>query len=511
MTAFNGSEMAAFLEPSLVVHSFAPMTAPERDRESSETYLRGLWDATGSLGMSEARLPGVGTSFVWPGPDGPGEFSVLAARGAPGTGPRRQALMFRRHDVIGVAVALEDPLASKELDGWGELLEQWRGAVAGQSDQRVQAESVPEGLLGETYTLMCEYEGTTTPEGLGSVVTRAMDGCGLRIWDALYSPNEAISMWDGEDAGGRRIVAALTPTGGRDELSELFWWSGEKELARMALYQVHASKLRYEARVHAVRKAELAGVTTRVDEAIDEVLSVHRSLDSGKPAPYAAAERRLIEAQADATGLVIQLSYLRQLQRTVEIAKHNMAAVAPMPDSDRHDTMIDRDRALANNLSEQIAHDIGYAEAVGDRAQRATGLSALRLQQTEQALQRDRTRLVLFQTALLSALLTGLGAIATFNLTFDLRRQQLRLPLLTALVTLMLAAPVVAADWHEGYRPADRIVIGLFGAALGWLAIVMAWPSVPWFAVVAAAAGGVAISQLLAHTRAWRGEGAMRG
>jgi hypothetical protein len=165
--------------------------------------------------------------------------------------------------------------------------------------------------------------------------------------------------------------------------------------------------------------------------------------------------------------------------------------------------MFVRDQALATRLSEQIANDVGYAEAVSERAQHGVALTAVRLQRRQERLQRERTRLVLFQTALLSALLTGIGAIATFDLTLAVA-QTLRLPLLAALFGLLLAAPIVAGNWHEGYRPSDRVVIGLLGAALGWLAIVLVWYTAPWFAVVPAAAAGAAASQLLARRRRWR-------
>ena len=64
--------------------------------------------------MSDAPLPGVDTSFVWP--DSPSvPFEILAARGTPGAGKGRQGLMFRRHDVVGLAIAFDDPASSKDL------------------------------------------------------------------------------------------------------------------------------------------------------------------------------------------------------------------------------------------------------------------------------------------------------------------------------------------------------------------------------------------------------------
>lgn len=277
----------------------------------------------------------------------------------------------------------------------------------------------------------------------------------------------------------------------------------------MTRYQVHAAKLRYEERVHALRKSELDAATEEVERAIDDVLKAHRDLDETSTASLAAADQRLLEAQADSAGLVIQLSYLRALQRTIDIAKHNLALIAPGDYTGAPETMVDRDRALASRLSEQIDHDIGYGEAVQERAQHATGLSSLRLQQAEQRLQAGRSRLVLYQTALLSALLTGIGAIATFDLTLDVA-EPLRLPLLASLVTLLLAAPVVAVSWHDGFRPLDRVVIALLGASLSWLAIAVAWPDAPWLAVVAAMTAGVGVSQLLASRRARREDSARR-
>jgi hypothetical protein len=488
-------EHVAFAEPSLVVHAFAPLTAGSNDRNAAQSYLRSLWEACGGLGMSDAPLPGVDTSFVWPdSPSAP--FEILAARGTPGAGKGRQGLMFRRHDVVGLAIAFDDPASSKDLDGWRELLETWKEATG--------ELAVPGALLGETFTFLCAYDAPST-DPLRPAVERAMHPCGLRLWNTPYEPQSGIVLWDGEEEAGRRVVAALAPLGSRDELSRLFWWAGEQDLARMVQYQVHAAKVRYEERVHAARKTDLATAIEGVARAVDESLAAHRDLDARSTSTIATAERRLIEAQADSAGLVIQLSYFRALQRTIDIARHNMALVSPGGPGAYPDTMIDRDRALAMRLSDQIEHDIGYAEAVGERAQHATSLSSLRLQQSQERLQAGRSRLVLFQTALLSALLTGIGAIATFDLSLDVAGH-LRFPLLATLVTVLLAAPIVAASWHDGFRPLDRLVIGLLGGSLAWLGLATALPSAPWFAAMAAVAAGVGLSQLLASRHLRRGD-----
>ncbi|MGH2539087.1 MAG: CATRA conflict system CASPASE/TPR repeat-associated protein, partial [Actinomycetota bacterium] len=347
MSAFAGHESFAFVEPSFIVHAFAPLTSGADDRQASEDYLRSLWDACELLGMGEAPLPGVGTAFTWPGV-GSDAFTILAARGAPEAHARRQALLFRRHDVIGAAIALEDPAASKDLEGWRELLGTWRGCVGDVP--------VPDALLGETFTFLCSYDApAATADALSSTVIGAMRTCGLEVWDAPCEPQRTLVLWDGEEAGGRRVLAVLGPLGDRDELSRQFWWGGQQELARMARYQVHAAKLRYEERVHTLRAADLDVATGRVERALDDVLAANRSIDTGSTASFASAERRLIEAQADSAGLVIQLSYLRELRRTIDIARHNLTLVtssvaAPSASA----TMVDRDLALATRLSEQI-------------------------------------------------------------------------------------------------------------------------------------------------------------
>jgi hypothetical protein len=494
MTTLESQEHVAFAEPSLVVHAFAPFTTTPADRNPARAHLRSLWEACARLGLSEALLPGVATSFAWP-ETASDRFVILAAMGTPGDGHGRQAMMFGRHDVVGLAVAFDDPVSSKELDGWRELFEMWKEATDGLS--------VPETLLGETLTFLCAYDAPST-DRLHAIVGRAMRSCGLRIWDTPFEPQTGVVAWDGDDAGSRRVVAALASLGSRDDLSRLFWWAGEHELARMAQYQVHAAKVRYEERVHRLRRAELAAAVERVARAVDESLEAHAELDARSTSATASAERRLIEAQADSAGLVIQLSYLRALRRTVDIARHNMALTASESigtgagvSGTGRDTMVDRDRALAMRLSEQVEHDIGYAEALGERARHATSLSALRLQQSQERLQAGRSRLVLFQTALLSALLTGIGAIATFDMSLEVA-PPIRFPLLATLVTVLVAAPIVAASWHDGFRPLDRLVIGLFGASLAWLGLTSAFPSAPWVVAAAAVAAGAGVSQLLA-------------
>jgi hypothetical protein len=496
VTEFAPTDAIAFAEPSLLLHAFAPTTAPPQQVEASRDRLETLWDACERLGMQDPRRGEVGMAFAWPAASSTDRFTILAARGTLADDARRQAVLFARHDVVGLAIALEDPVASKDLKGWRELWELW-GTVRPER-------SAGESLLGECLSFLGEYDAPTTPvEALGAAVRHSMQGTGLVVWDAPSTEEAGTVLWDGEDADAGRIVAVLAPAGQGDALSRRFWWSGDHELAPMGRYQLHAAKLGYESRVYAIRKPMLDAAVTRVETAVNDLLEQPEDTARGGPTPASGAEDRLIGAQAGSAGLVIEVSYLRELQRTVEIAKRNMAALVPDPVLSGPDTMFTRDQAVATRLSEQIANDVGYADAVSERGQHAVALTAVRLQHRQERLQRERTRLILFQTAFLGALLTGLGAIATFNLTLDVP-QALRLPLLATLVALLIAAPIVAGNWHDGYRRSDRVVIGLLGAAVGWFGISLALRPAPWFAAVPAAAAGAAISQVLARRRAWR-------
>ncbi len=382
--------------------------------------------------------------------------------------------MFRRHDVVGLAIAFDDPASSKDLDGWRELLETWKEATG--------ELAVPGALLGETFTFLCAYDAPST-DPLRPAVERAMHPVRappLEHAVRAAEPASCSGTATRRPAGGwwrrsRRSEAAMSCrgcSGGRASRTWHAWCSTRCMPPRSATRSACTLRARQTSQT----------AVERVARAVDESLAAHRDLDARSTSTIATAERRLIEAQADSAGLVIQLSYFRALQRTIDIARHNMALVSPRWHRARYPgTMIDRDRALAMRLSDQIEHDIGYAEAVGERAQHATSLSSLRLQQSQERLQAGRSRLVLFQTALLSALLTGIGAIATFDLSLDVARP-LRFPLLATLVTVLLAAPIVAASWHDGFRPLDRLVIGLLGGSLAWLGLASALPSAPWFA-----------------------------
>jgi hypothetical protein len=233
-----------------------------------------------------------------------------------------------------------------------------------------------------------------------------------------------------------------------------------------------------------------------LDASIDHVLSLHdqvRTTGRGALTTLLAAQRELIRDQAHASGLVIQLSHLRALQQTVAIARDNIERFGPpvlsSGEEEPADTPYSRDAALGEWLTSQIEQDIGYAEAVNERAVEAQALTALQLQAADEERGRVGERIDLLQTTLLGALFSGLALITTFGVEFT-PPTELQLPLFVTIVTLAAAVPPLAVHWHESYRLADRLAAVALGASSFWLLAVLILGPLSWPAVVAVAVVG---------------------
>jgi hypothetical protein len=324
------------------------------------------------------------------------------------------------------------------------------------------------------------------------------------------APGE-VAVWEGPGSDGRRVLAAVAPLNRQADLDAWVWWAGPQDLAPFGRYLMHAAKLHYESRVFERRRASLKATLARVDSALGTVLDLHRDVRVAGAATMPAlmrAQGELARAQADQTGLAIEISNLRQLRRTVAIAERNLQAVGPPPDPDNvamAGTFLGRDLALAGWLGEQIEQDIGYADAVRERADQVHTMTSLRLQGAAQRIDRARSRLDLIQTTLLGAVLSGVLAYGTFGIAFQ-PDHNVRLPLLATLASVLLALPVLLVHWHEPFRAFDHVVGAAFGASLAWLLVVALWPDfdAPAFASVLGAAVGAffALMATRAHDRA---------
>jgi CASPASE and TPR Repeat-Associated C-terminal domain len=217
------------------------------------------------------------------------------------------------------------------------------------------------------------------------------------------------------------------------------------------------------------------------------------------------AQAKLADAQVEAARLAIELTRLRALQRTIGIARHNLALDAPAPAPGQQTSaaqLFDRDQALAAWLDGQIEQDAGYAEAAVQRAREAQNVTQLRLQQAQTQLTRAQNRVALLQTSLISSMLAGLTVVSVLHIQLPID-PRVNGPVVVAFVSLLLALPTLAAHWYERYAGVDRMAAALCGAAIGWLvgSAVTLDPSAPL--ALGAAVVGAAVARVLteAHDR----------
>jgi hypothetical protein len=452
--------------PGSIAFAFAPIGGS--DAIAAHEHLARLWRACEALGMPDPLIDGLSTVMPEPPTMDAPSFRMLAGRSGAAGDLVRQAFIFERHDVIGLVAAQASGRPDHGLDWWARFHGEWRRATGDPVP--------PPALLGEALLFTAHAGGAPRdiPAAFAGPVVDALRGTGLDAWEGGYVTQDGYSLWEWQDSAGRRIVAAVSALTVEDEFSRWAWWQGQRELAPFALYLLDAAKLAYELRVYGRRRQTVEAAIGSVDAGLRDVLALHGSVElTGRASMQRLvdAQGRLTAAQSDSAGLLIELTQLRALQRTAGIARRNLAALVPPPASGTSaagDFMFARDVAEAAWLEDQLGHDIGYGEDVAARAREAQNLTMLRLQEAATQIARSQARLSLLQTSIIGALLTGLGAVATFRLTFD-PPPALRLPLLVTLVSLLLAAPALATHWHERYRAVDYAAATLLGAAIGWL------------------------------------------
>jgi hypothetical protein len=487
---------------AFVSYTFAPIAPSPEDPLGGHARLRKVWEGCGALGMSTPIFPNRPSEF----PELPTAvvpaFEVLAGRGDRDGGSADQAFLFARHDTVGGVVSLAPNRRDDQLETWCHLYEEWKGAT--------QVSDLPRGLLGEHLVLTALLRGENGragldhPEVVEQAIRQALGESGLRLRQSSpYVTRDRILLWEGVDPNGRRVVAALSSEENEQALDALVWWRDEHDLVPMGRYLLNASKLDYELRVYGERKKQLEGNVQEVDEPLEAVLEEHRRLiasHSPRLDSLLEAQSNLILAQEHSAGLISAISRLRELQRTVNIARENLLLATPSPDSDRapSDSFFSRDQRVADWLSRQIEQDLGYADAVLERAKGAQDLTSLRLSQAADRHARLQSRMTLLQTSLLGALLAALAGIGSLKINFQ-PRSSLEAPLLATLVTLLLGSPALAAHWHERFQFFDHAAAMLFGAAAAWLAIAASWEEAPVLVIVVVAAAGAGLARLLTY------------
>jgi CASPASE and TPR Repeat-associated protein len=489
---------------ALYAYSFSPIRpAPGADHDVA-SYLSGLWDRCRRLGMTAPIFSDRPSAFPDLPTDGVPRYEILAGQGSREGEGLAQAIVFARHDTVGMVATLAATTGEDGPGEWADLYARWTAEV--------DSDEAPDGILGEAFVLVAlgdpRAHGQPFPPNLAEAAAKGLSGIatGTAPLPAMIEPDAA--MWDGLDARRRRVVGIIGSKDQEAALDRLVWWEGESELPALGRYLLNASKLDYEARVYQVLRPQFEEALQQVDRPLARVLAENDRLHGSRSVrldDLLEAQADLFGAQQDSTGLVHVVSRLQELRRTVEIAGENMAMSAPPTrpaPGEGAVSMFERDRRTAGWLVGQIDHDLGYTDAVLTRAQGARELTSLRLQQAQDRHARLQNRVTLLQTAIWAALLTAIGAVATLGLTFD-PAPRLRVPLLALWVALALAFPLLAAHWHERYRAADYAAAAAVGGSAAWLSLRLEWEGAPWpvTVVVVAAGGGLGWWLARAHDR----------
>ncbi|MCZ7456247.1 CATRA conflict system CASPASE/TPR repeat-associated protein [Streptomyces sp. WMMC940] len=466
---------------SLVVHLFVPVGGPEQ--AVAEEYLRVVWRACAEeLGM---RLPVIGTGV--PAelplrlPDGTG--TIAARTGLPQHG-LNQALLRRDHDVLTLSVLLEPAHPTN----WAELEERWTAVLP-----------PPDAVIGVALVFLARLRDEAdraAPSRELVAAVRAETPGGERLGGVAVHQDMAV--WETGGADDRRAVRRLLvvgPAPADEEMSSWAWNSGDREgsLVPLARYLQHAAKVRYELRVwqggqdfHAVR--------LQVDAALDRLLELLRQPES------ADAEQEVTEAQTHRARLVMVSSRLREMRRTVQIARANMSRAVPSldgPFGDDHDMLdwfvmqLDDDAAYLD-AARQRAHEVDTLAdaAVQRRLLRAQEEQRRLLEQqrddqraaqerqrvAEQQDQLRRERINLVQAAVVGTVLLALAAIQAFSY---------RVPIPGPVQPAVIAALTSLALWLStlvlrltlpGRRRVQLVTVFTFAVWVGTLT----WVAVAW-------------------------------
>ncbi|MGW0988818.1 CATRA conflict system CASPASE/TPR repeat-associated protein [Streptomyces sp. NPDC002486] len=303
---------------SLVIHVFAATEFCSRARpEQAGVFLRAVWDGCAvRLGMSVPALPGIGTDFPAE-PAWTGALRLRAAVEDPGRSGQFQALLYSVHDVTGIAVVL-DPAPGRS---WAELERLWDDAVPA-----LPAASATPGLLGTVRVhrllhpasplpdasltdalLELRRDLGTTPGAAAQFQPPVPPGSWVRT-TAGFALCEVPASTAMEAAGDRRLLA-LASESAEEAFDCWSWVDGTSRLAPLTRYLLHASKLRYEAGVHARSQEASHSAQFAVDAQVEMLTELYPRVVAGRVATgrLLDASVELARLQGHSAGLIASL------------------------------------------------------------------------------------------------------------------------------------------------------------------------------------------------------------
>jgi predicted nucleotide-binding protein len=333
-------------EQEFAAHLYAPLDGPHA--EAALRQVRGLWaNLQSQLGMG---VPIVDAGLDGRLPDDPASEPDGALAGLQDLAVNFQAIARREHDVLNVSLVMATPVNPPRrrrfgLDavappGWYEFERWWRGATSDGIDSLLGWATV---FFGKARTPLNAAVRDTLPAEDGDATgwwTRPAEMDGLAVWEVTPGGTEA----------GRRLVVLSRP----DEdarLSTFTWSDGQVALPPLGRYLMHAAKIRYHARVVGDGR-QLSDLRRRSTAQLQRTTG--GAGDAGEGEPY------------DDEELADALEALRQMRRSVEIARDNMTRAVDRP--------LPSDVRFAGWLEQVLADDFEHLDATWEHVRRVRGL-----------------------------------------------------------------------------------------------------------------------------------------
>ena len=436
---------------SLVTLVVASAVPPPAQRDEVIGWITRRWDTVRSAGMDEPDdgLPLEPDSID---PDDDEWIRFLAACRA-SDGSSRAGRYFRMHDVLGV-------LARIPYDGPAAVVPDLL---------RSDGEDRPVAAFGQARFVVAHAPCPADLDPADTLRRFALARDDSRLYATVTGDGSLIV--EVEDPASRTF-AVVVPEANRAWVDKLTWTRPGPELGSFVRYLVHAAKLRYEVTVF---RHELPGLRQRekhLDQTLSGLFELRTTLDRRQARldrSLSDAHGRLSQAHAESAELVVIASRLRDLQRSVQTAAHNISNYVPdgARSPDELSTSFDRDLSLAKWLADQAEQELGYLDSARERVAEAQRLTALRLDEVRQEQARLANWLTVLQTSVLGAVIGGLAVIEAFQPNLP-NGDALAWAVLVTVATLSLLLPPLALRWATGLGRFDFFAGAACGAALGW-------------------------------------------
>jgi hypothetical protein len=486
--------------PALLTHVFYPADRLGSGHTATRSHLHDLWTAITSAGLTEP-LGGHPTRLdSTAAPPVTDTLRVLAAARQTDPGQVYTALAYQWHDAV--AVTLMQAPNSAALD-WRALATRWEALLP------PPGEAV---LLG-TAAVHMGLLTTASPADAAAVAplisAEVPDPVDSGWWHSGARTRQGFLLWDlpaptGGTASTHRRLAVLAPSSQEAELDAWVWSSPVPGLVPFTRYLLHAAKARYERQVLLSGLPALRSLRTETDGICGSLFGKTSDWPHAAPGPsldaLTSARQDLRRLRIASGGLTTSLSSVRALAQTLEAAKANMEVAVGGDFLTPDDGPLGHDLRTAGITLAQARAEEVYLSAAHTRA---GDVIAHAEAETASRLSDHQTRLALWQTSFLGALLMLLAAIQSFSYKVPLPGPLIA-PSICLLSSLALALPVVTWHWSLSTAPARRaratlVASGAVGASLGWLLFSLTThlvqrPSAPTWTVVSAAAGAVLLT-----------------